>query len=109
MMRQVILIEGANRKEYVDTYNEVTAELSRCNIVDQYHLSETATYLYYETDESDPEWMSRKCVECSYYDWGKGCLLTGKRRNRLDSACQTFTTEYVDTDPLEENNVEVRS
>lgn len=92
-MRQVRLVQGNTLEEFVESYNEACYEISRCKVIDQHHISETKLLLFYEDDRLDPEWFNRKCCECSHYNWGLGCSTRNIRRDKLDPACEIFTTE----------------
>ena len=50
-MRQSILVSGNNPQEFVDTYNETLAELSRATILRERQISDTSVLIFYETSE----------------------------------------------------------
>ena len=95
-MRQVVLVEGNTLDEFVGNYNETCSEISRCRIIDQHYVSDTRLLLFYEDDSLDPAWFDRKCCECSHYDWGVGCTIRNIKRDKMDYACETFTTEIFE-------------
>lgn len=100
-MRQVAKAYGATLDEFVDNYNEVCAEISRHRIVDETQVNETTRLIFYEDEGLDPEWFSRKCCECTHFNWSGGCTLRRVTRDQLSPACGAFTVEIEPEEAFE--------
>ena len=59
-------------------------------------LSDTMAIIYSDEIMQEPleEWETRKCCECTNYDWGRGCPYREGHIVLTMPACKHFTITY---------------
>ena len=93
------VVRGLDPELFAQEFNKVSEGFKNLQVrfiddLTAYVYGEEATPKWEQPDPApEPDWKSRKCAECSYYEWGKMCLQGEKNRHPGDCACAVFTSE----------------
>lgn len=100
------LVQGLDPAHFTSEFNAVAKlfnnpQVQFVNSLTAYIYGEEATPTW-EQDDPTPKHEERKCAECSYYEWGRLCIVGEGHKHPSDCACESFYDGFISAEEIEE-------